>query len=188
MITGLVCNDRNNAMENWRKDDLMNERSPFTVFFPRCLITAQIINSMPLSIDSRCHTLRRRPLPHKDTQPRSIFRLLQCCRSEVDRLSNVPANSHQSGPTSLFRQHVLSLQRASMQLFSRSTCSWQSREWKHFGEKFGVSGARSDRDKDFWLFTLHNSAPMWTKSRKRTDVYSRDALKIREKERKHRLS
>lgn len=102
MITRLVCNDRNNAMENWRKDDLMNERSSFTVFFPRCLITAQIINSMPLSIDSRCHTLRRRPLPHKDTQPRSIFRLLQCCRSEVDRLSNVPANSPRSGSTSLF--------------------------------------------------------------------------------------
>lgn len=171
MITRLVCNDRNNAMENWRKDDLMNERSSFTGFFPRCLITAQIINSMPLSIDSRCHTLRRRPLPHKDTQPRSIFRLLQRCRSEGDRLSNVPANSLRSGSTSLFRQHV-SLQCASMKLSFRTTCSWQSCEWKRFGGKLGVSGVRPDRDKDFWLFTLHNSAPMWTKSRKRSDVSS----------------
>lgn len=83
MFRRLVCNDRNNAMENWRKDDLMNERSSFSHFFPPRLITAQIINSMPLSIDGGCHTSRRRPLPHKDTQPRSVFRLLQRCRSEV---------------------------------------------------------------------------------------------------------
>lgn len=154
MITRLVCNDRNNAMENWRKDDLMNERSSFSVFFPRCLITAQIINSMPLSIDSRCHTLRRRPLPHKDTQPRSIFRLLQCCRSEADRLSNVPANSLRSGSASLFRQHVVSLQPASMQLFFRSTCSWESCEGKRFGGKFGVSGVLTEtKISDCLLYT-----------------------------------
>lgn len=137
MNTRLVCNDRNNAMENWRKDDLMNERSSFTDFFPRCLITAQIINSMPLSIDSRCHTSRRRPLPHKDAQSRGIFRLLQCCRSEVDRLRSVPASSLRSGSTSLFKQHVVSLQRACVQLCFGSTCSWQS--WGGGGWRFWES-------------------------------------------------
>lgn len=88
MFTRLVCNDRNNAMENWRKDDLMNECCSFTDFFPPRLIAAQIINSMPLSIDGGCHTSRGRPLPHKDTQPGSIFRLLQRCRSQVGRLKS----------------------------------------------------------------------------------------------------
>lgn len=106
MFTRPVCNDRNNAMKNWRKDDLMNERSSFTDSFPRRLITAQIINSMPLSIDGRCHTSPRRPLPHKDPQPRSIFRLLQRCRSAVSRLKNVPAKTLRSDSTSLFDSPV----------------------------------------------------------------------------------
>lgn len=134
MSTRLVRNDRNNAMENWRKDDLMNERSSFTHSFPRRLITAQIINSMPLSIDGGCHTSRRRPPPHEDAQPRSFFRLLQRCRSEVGGLEDVPAKSLRSDSSSRFKRHVATLQCASMQLFFRCTCSRQSWDSKCFGE------------------------------------------------------
>lgn len=116
MFRRLVCNDRNNAMENWRKDDLMNERSSFTDVFPPRLITAQIINSMPLSADGGCHTWRRRPLPPKDTQPGSISRLLRRRRSEVGRLKKVPAKSLRGDSTSLFRRRVAALQSALLQI------------------------------------------------------------------------
>lgn len=134
MFTRLVWNDRNNAMENWRKGDLMNTRSSFTHFFPPRLITAHIINSMLLSIDRGCRTWRRRPLPHRDTQARSIFRLLQRCRSEVGGLKKAPAKTPPSGSTSLFKRHVAALRRAPTQLFFRSTCSWQSWDLKGFGK------------------------------------------------------
>lgn len=146
MFTSLVCNDRNNAMENWRSDDWVKERSASTRFSPPPLLTAQIINSMPLSIDGGCHTSRRRPLPHKDPQPGSIFRLLQRCCSEVGRLKKVPATSLQSDSTSLFRRRAaVALQWASMQLFFTATCSWQSWHWGKVGCAWGAHWWRPPR-------------------------------------------
>lgn len=183
MITRLVCNDRNNAMENWRKDDLMNERSSFTGFFPRCLITAQIINSMPLSIDSRCHTLRRRPLPHKDTQPRSIFRLLQLCRSEVDGLSNVPAKLSPERLNLIFQAARFSpvcFHAALLQNHVLLTKLWVETLWGKVGCEWRALW--ETKISDCLLYTTLPPCGLKVGS-----VLTSAALKIREKERKHAL-
>lgn len=95
---------------------------PFTVFFPRHVITAQIMSWMPVSIDRRCHTFQYSPPPHKATQPCSIFRLLQCCSSEVNRFRNtLPlSKSHWSDLTSLFKQHI-EFHKCAAVLLSQST-------------------------------------------------------------------
>lgn len=128
---------------------------PFTVFFPRRLITAQIMSWMPVSIDSRCHTFQCSPPPHKATQPCSVFRLLQCCGSEVNRFRNtlLPLpKSHWSDLTSLFKQHIVFHKCFFLKFKMGSFCVSDMCVWNLQGEK------------RLWVgFSSHKSAPMWTK-------------------------
>lgn len=115
---------------------------------------------MPVSIGSRCHTFRCSPPPHKDTQPCSIFRLLQCCRSEVNRFRPL---CHRQSLTVLFTCAVTLL------LLRSTTCSQQSMldlKSKMRGKVFVCMTCvwNLQERKDLGVgFSSHNSAPMWTK-------------------------
>lgn len=95
----LVGNDRNNAMEKLEERWLNEWIIPYSH-----LITAQVMNWMPVSIDGRCHTFQCPPPRHC-----SAFRLLQCCGSEVNRFRNtlrLPKFCW-SDLTALFKRHIV---------------------------------------------------------------------------------